>query len=346
MNTKNLHAVGRLTAAWLLSSSCIVALAHGDYRAVFVRDKQICITGPSKVVSCMPGDNLDKLLPVWSREGDRIAYIEVGATPSALATLFMIDAQGKKLGEVPLKVIGDGEIRSGMRQVEAVEWLSANRLVASGSVNPSSAEYLVVDTSRMVVVDELVSEGFQAAFSPDGLSYVAGAGQPHFTKKEARRPTLIVNGRRLSHVVPDQMEIAGSPSWSPNGSAVAIPVRYATSAPDVVDQAVLWLRDSEDKRSVVLPTNTRKLGWGASGLTAATAGQQASQVWELPIVTKPFQISGWRLASQSPSANAEAKQRMLTAELRSTVHMVAGSGIDIWCKGCDLAEIPRRVPKD
>jgi hypothetical protein len=351
MNMKNgISGIGRLAAIWFLASNCAISLAQEDYRVVFVRNKQICLTGPSKAVNCLAGDNRDKLLPVWSREGDRIAYVEIGSTPSALATLFVIDPQGKRLGEVPLKVVEKGEIRSGMRQVESLEWIAGNRLVASGSINPSSTEHLVVDTSQMKVVDELVSDGFGATFSPDGLSYIAVTGQPHFTKKESRSPSLIINSHRLPNLVPDQAEIAGAPSWAPDGSTVAIPLRYAASTSSAeVEFTVLWLQDSKEKRSIVVPANTRKLAWGASGLIATTLapGQQAGavQVWELPIVTRPFQMSGWRLVNRLPSVDAENRGRKLTAELRGWLKMDSESGIDIWCKGCDLSGLPRRVPK-
>lgn len=352
MNVKNgIYGVGLFAAFWILASNCTIAQARDDYRVVFIENKQICLTGPSRAVNCIAGNDREKFLPVWSREGDRIAYIEIGGTPSALATLFVIDTQSRRLGEVPLKVVEKGEIRSGMRQVESLEWISGSRLVALGSINPSSTEYLVVDTSKMKVVEEFVSDGFGATFSPDGLSYIATSGLPHFTKKESRNPSLIINGHRLQNLVPNQTEIAGAPSWAPDGSTVAVPLRYATSTSSAeVDLTVLWLQDSNEKRSIMVPANTRKLEWGASGLIATTlaSGQKAGEVqaWELPIVTKPFQMSGWRLVSRPPSVDAENMNRRLTAELRSWLKMDSGSSIDIWCKGCILSDLPRRVPKN
>src|SRR5207249_116264 len=113
---------------------------------------------------------------VWSREGDRIAFLAKGLSPSVLSTLFVIDRSGKRLAEIPLKAVGAGEVRSGMRQVESVEWVSSNRLVVSGTINPSSTEYLVVDVATGKIINEFVGDAFGAAFSPGGNSYIGATG--------------------------------------------------------------------------------------------------------------------------------------------------------------------------
>jgi hypothetical protein len=349
-----IRLIARFTLVSLLAGYSLKPLAQSDYRIAFVRNKEICVTGPSKAIECLTNDNRSKFLPVWSVEGDQIAYVTIDENLSVLATLYVIDRRGKRLAEIPIKALEPGEIRSGMRQVEALEWLSGNRLVVSGTVNPSSTEYLVVNTSKLKVIDEFVVDGFGASFSPDGLSYIATTGAPHFTKKESRGPALIVDGRRLSKLVPDNTEFAGVPSWAPDGSTVAIPIRYVADSPiNGVDVVVLWQRNSGATRSVNLPSRTRDVKWNSTGLLARTTpvdgltGQLVDEVkegWELHIATKPFQILDWKHVDDVALLNMESKDRKLRADLRGSTEADGGINIDVWCNQCDLSKRPRRVP--
>ncbi|MBB2486904.1 hypothetical protein H5407_16875 [Mitsuaria sp. WAJ17] len=121
-------------------------------------------------------------LPAWSRDGSRIAYIDDADPGSALAWLVVIDPQGRALSRLPIKPLAVGEGCSGMRFVESLEWLGSDRVVASGSLNPSSTESLVFDLGRNAVVAEYVDDGRGASFSPDG------------------RHVLLVEGARISQV--------------------------------------------------------------------------------------------------------------------------------------------------
>lgn len=143
--------------------------------------------------------------------------------------------------------------------------------MVSGTVNPSSTEYIVVDIANIKVTNEFVADGFGASFSPDGLSYAAVTGAPHFSQKDSHAPALIVNGRRLANLVPDGAVVAGVPIWAPDGSTIAIPLRNTAGNPSAgVDSVMLWQRDAELKHSINVPAYTRELRWGGSGLIAIT----------------------------------------------------------------------------
>jgi hypothetical protein len=324
------------------------SFAQSDYRTVFVKNSQICLTGTTKVIRCLTDDNRNKSLPVWSLDGSKIAYVETGENSSALAVLHVIDRNGCAIAKIPVKAKNPGEIRSGMRYVESIEWISSNRLAVSGSVNPSSREYVIIDVSAQQVVDEFVSDEYRAGFSADGLSYAAVAGAPHFTPRESRAPALLVNGRRLEGLVPSGIEIAGPPIWAPDGSAIAIPLRYATSRAGA-DSVMVWERGSGTKHLITAPSRVRDIRWKDNELLATSMpenGGPGSQGWQLPIVTRPFSISGWQPVIDPTILNSGQRDEKLRTELRDALVVDGGINIDIWCASCGLSNLPRRVPHE
>ena len=341
----------RLCTASVMAVISINALAETDYRVAFVQNGQICVTGAAKAVQCLTSDSRAKYLPVWSLDGNRIAFIEISDNPSALAIANVMDRNGSTIARIPIKAKGPGEIRSGMRDVESVEWISSNRLVVSGSVNPSSREYVIVDVGARQVVDEFISDEYRASFSADGLSYAAVAGAPHFTPRESRASTLVVNGRRLDGLVPSGIEIAGSPAWAPDGSAIAIPLRYATSRTGA-DSVMIWERGSGAKHLIPAPSRIRDVRWRDKELVAAsmpaTEGQgqlaTVTQGWELPIITKPFGVSGWQPVVDPAVLSTTQEDEKLRSELRGGLVVDGGINIDIWCASCGLSNLLRRVP--
>jgi hypothetical protein len=353
----NLESAKQLIAGLIAGSLAVFSsdlFAQDEYRMVFVKNNQICESGLAIPVVCLTSDASEKFLPVWSREGDKIAFLAKGSSPSVLSTLVVIDRRGNRLADIPLKVVGAGEVRSGMRQAESVEWVSRNRLVVSGTINPSSTEYLVVDVVASKQIIEFVGDAFGAAFSPDGNSYIAVTGSPHFTKNENRAPTLIVDGRQVAGLVPVGAELAGRPVWSPDGLVIAIPLRgTAGLASNGFDAVQIWHRASNTKQLVHTPVRLDALSWGASGLIAmtqseATGGRKsgAAQAWELPLVTNPFQVFVWKQVSQVELLTALTTDRKLAAELRSSIQADAGANIDIWCNKCSFSKFPRRAPID
>jgi len=346
-----LRLIARLLAVLVLIGHPASLLAQGDYRITFVKNKKICLTGPTKIARCITSDNREKYLPVWSRDGSKIAYIEVGDSSSSLATVYVIDRDGNRIaGGIPIPPISSGEIRCCMRYVESMEWISSNRLAVSGSINPSQAEYVLINVDAAEVTDDFVSDEVNASFSADGLSYAAVTGTPHFSSKEDRAPTLVVDGRKVADLVPAGTEVAGSPTWAPDGSAIALPLRNWTSDTGV-DSVVVWERNSGLKYLIQAPAQTRDIRWGGKGLIATTLPEDtlpgqvaiATHGWEVPITHTPFGISGWRPVADPTLLNVQRHKTELR-ELRDSLEIDPGTDIDVWCASCGFSNLPRRVP--
>jgi hypothetical protein len=60
-----------------------------------------------------------------------------------MADIVVMRTDGSLLKEIHFRPVG--EAVSGMRGVEQMEWISERRLVVSGSINPSTGEYAVID---------------------------------------------------------------------------------------------------------------------------------------------------------------------------------------------------------
>jgi hypothetical protein len=350
MTNSKVGQVCKIAAGLLLGGGVYFSsYAQANYDTVYIKAMQVCLQLASRSSSCLPPDGRAKNLPVWSHDGRRIAYIEADGQPSALAKLVVIDRRGTRLAQVPLKTVSAGEVRSGMRQVESLEWISESLVVASGSINPTSFESIVIDTTRQLVTSEVVTDAFPATFSADGLSYVALTGQPHFGVRDLKRLIVVLDGNIVPNLIPPQTEVAGAPSWAPDGTAFTVPLRYVPATSSAIDIALVWVRNSNEKRSINLPPNTMRLEWGSVGLVAVTSSSglqsTATTAWELPITTKPFQLSAWRMAAGS-AVDLKAKVRSQLAELRSSLRLENGVNIDVWCSSCELSAARRIVPKD
>ena len=122
--------------------AAIIGSAHAaqPLHIAFVQDRAICTIIDSAPTNCFGAVNVQISLPVWSRDGTKIAYIENTNSAQALATLVIVDKFGQGLSRTAIKPLPNGEVRSGMRFVESVEWIGPEQVAVSGSVNPSTTE--------------------------------------------------------------------------------------------------------------------------------------------------------------------------------------------------------------
>ncbi len=348
------------TVALALAASAAHAQANATIHTVMLRGTTLCIGLPQQPLHCLADDKTAKAMPLWSQDGTRIAYIAQERKSPALAWLVVIDRHGKLLSKSAIKPELPGEIRSGMRFVEALQWLGKDKIVVSGSVNPGTTEYNVIDLSSGKTVKEFFDDGHVTSFSPDGQHYTSLSGSPHFTPTAQRAPILnidnvaVLNDAERSLAFPDQAQ------WSPDSRSVAIhavdssgnthhvvhwnlgakratitPLPLASSAP----QAMFWLAGNLQVQQKVL--NPHPLAADiAPGLV-----NFINQAWRsspgLPLNQSAAPIQ-WVPTDMAASPDPQAKGRSLRARLEKAAQPGSGAQADFWCQDCELSALPRQ----
>lgn len=229
-----------------LTVSLLPALAADDQVAesVFLKGSEIYSTKPGATEARqLTTDGLKKGLLVPSKDRRRFAFVR-DAKGSSLGDLVVMQPDGTTVREIRFRP-PEAHV-SGMRFIEGLEWISDQRLVVSGSVNPSTGEYVLVDIGTGKEVGGYLTDGFAWAASPDG-SHAAYVGYvPHFTPEEKRRPQFCLDSEcgfdkpfeRYPGPTP-HLEFTGPPVWSPDGRAAAIVAEnYDTKAESVIVRQV------------------------------------------------------------------------------------------------------------
>jgi len=232
----------RSTTVFASIAGMLLMLAGaGGYQAgqsVFLKNSEVYVSAPgSGVARQLTDDGRPKGLLVQSRAGSRLAFVR--ESKGELADIVVMRPDGTGLSEIHFRPV-EGDI-SGMRGVEELTWISEQRLVASGSLNPSTAEYAVIDVDTGKQVAGYFVDGFDWEASPDG-SHAAYVGYiPHFTPEASRRPQFCLD-EECTFGSPFRgypgpkvhVEFTSKPIWSSDGSAVAITAEdYETKAESV-----------------------------------------------------------------------------------------------------------------
>jgi hypothetical protein len=225
-------------------------------------------------------DGRPKRLLVQSKSGDRIAFVR--DSPGELANIVVMRSNGSGAREIHFRPAGV-KILGGMRFVEDLSWISEQRLVASGSFNPSTCEYAMIDIDSGTQVLGFLTDGFSLVASPDG-THVAYIGQiPHFMLEEKRRPEFCLDDEctfdqpfRGYQRVGAHLEYPSKPVWSSDGSAVAILAKDYDSNVESVVVRPLGAKSVE----FIAPTGIKgdlQFSWDGKALVA----QAGDQAWRL-----------------------------------------------------------------
>ena len=213
-------------------------------QSVFLKNSEVYVGTPgSGEARQLTDDGRPKGLLVQSKDGSRFAFVR--ESKGELADIVVMRPDGTDLREIHFRPV-DANV-SGMRGVEELEWISGRRLVASGSVNPSTAEYAVLDVETGKQVAGCFVDGFGWEASPDG-SHMAYVGYiPHFTPEEDRRPQFCLDNecsfgapfRGYPGGAKVHVEFTSKPIWSSDSSAAAIIAEgYQTKAESVIVRPV------------------------------------------------------------------------------------------------------------
>lgn len=249
--------------------------------SVFVEDSEIYARYAASADSYqLTSDGTPKGSAALSKDGRRIAFLS-DAHDRALGTITIILADGTRLREIAFRPV-EAHI-SVMRFVEGLEWITDRRLAVSGSVNPSTGEYAIIDVETGKEVAWYLVDGPAWAPSPDGTHAAYVGYTPHFTPHEDRQPQFCIDDEcSFDHPFrgyprpPRHIEFTTKPVWSPDGTAVAIAAEdYATKATSVI---VRPLQGNPSEYAVPPGADAElKISWDGTALVARTA----TQAWRL-----------------------------------------------------------------
>jgi len=233
MKTVSSLAVGTATVLAITASWGSQAVS-----TAFLRNSEVWVRGPGSADAYqITNDGIGKRLLVLSKGGDRLAFLRDSA--AEMADIVVMRTDGSLLNEIHFRPVG--EAVSGMRGVEQMEWISQRRLVVSGSINPSTGEYDVLDAETGALIKAYGTDGSTWVASPDGehAAYLGFIG--HFTPEADRRPRICLDdecGLGPSRGYPKEdvhVDFITSPEWSPDSRAVAIAAEnYETHVRSVI----------------------------------------------------------------------------------------------------------------
>jgi dipeptidyl aminopeptidase/acylaminoacyl peptidase len=325
----------RASTAIALLTTCVWAARAADdpeIKSVFVRDSEIYVAGSATApLLQLTHDGLPKSLAVWSPDGHRIAFVR-DSGGRALAGIVIISSAGKPLQEISFRPVGSNV--SGMRFVEEIQWISGQRIAVSGSVNPSTCEYVMIDPGSGKEVDWYAADGFSLVPSPHGTHVAYLGAVPHFTPEADRRPRLCVDHKCDSgYPGPSRhVEFLTYPVWSASGSSVAIVGQdYQTRKVSLVVKP-LEANPSEYALTSA-PSSGTEISWARETVFVGTE----HGAWKL----EPKGSALIRIEPGAVPSDLVVARQMKLAE-RARLQLGVAIQLDCWCASCALRSLPRR----
>lgn len=316
----------------LLMVSSIALAAEPSAKAAFVKNNEIFVAKGDLQPMALTHSGIPKSLPVWSRDGSKIAFLEKTDTKRALGTLVVIDERGHQMAKIMVRPVEKAPPQ-GMRFVEDLEWLDNNKVAVSGSINPSLVETAVIDLKSGAEVDDLYDDGGGPTFSPDGVHVAYETGMPHFSPEDSWHPTLTVDNHPVFPDAGSHVRFLTGPQWAGDSSAVAI---VAQNYEGMTMTAVVWHTSGAISVSTLASVANENaqpidLFWNQGNFYVSSG----ERTWKL----------GDNVAAELPpgtTSNPLKQARLEQSRLISTIHDAGGSDVDVWCQSCPLAAMPRR----
>ena len=204
-------------------------------KVVFLRGEDLLTAkADGSEASVLIKDGVRKASPQWSPDKERIVFRidgDMTKDPKAHANLIVISSEGKLLKSVPvLATESEGTIVGGLRFVEESGWHSKDAVFASGSVNPSSAEYRIIDVLTARVIESYFGTGFATCASRARVAYATETR----SLSGSRRSTVEVNGTAVYAGASDGDLLIGHLRWSADCERLAFVEASEASARFVV----------------------------------------------------------------------------------------------------------------
>ena len=303
-----------------------------DGKIVFVKNGQIfALTEHGERIRQLTEEGASKYLPVWSKDGSRIAFLSAGVKDQMRGHLIVIDEDGNTLHDMPYQ--GRMDSAGGMRFIESLEWIGSDRIALSGSVNPSLTATIVIDLTKQTDYGGIFDDGPGADFSPDGRHFAYSTGSPHFTPESMREPTLNVDFAEVFPELGAHINFVSRRAWAPDSGSLAVIIEDPLTKRRRV---LVWSLDgSESKISAPLPLGEiADLFWRDSDLIINSS--QGS----LRVSTKTLSLESISSREVANPDRAVLPERLRLLDL---VEGYGGREPDFWCGQCALAALPRKV---
>lgn len=285
--------------------------------------------GPLRVVQA---GGAVRMLPVWSPDGGRIAFIQASDRRQALAELVVVSSAGVELARVAIEPVLADTAYAGMRFVEAVRWLSADRVAVRGSLNPSQSQYYVVDVMAGRVVDDFTDDRSAAAFSPDGRHVAAQSGSPHFLPADKRVPQLAVDGQPVfAGQGRRDADIVSEPRWSSDSRSLAWLLRQRSSG---ATSLAVWQDGVLQESALPLASSARPtLFWRGARVVVTDGKAQA--------FSADARAAGLKAVPAATAIDPQAAARSQRERLQAEARAAGMTQPDLWCRACGLEVLPR-----
>lgn len=306
----------------LVASSAQVA--PPGVKTVFVKNNEIFVTADGSQPRRVTHDGIPKFLPVWSKDGSKIAFNRRVDSKQALSELVVIDENGNRIADVMIRP-AEKAPSGGMRFVENVEWISSDTVAVGGSINPGLTETLVLDLKTGEELNDIYDDDGGAIFSPDGAHVAYVDGMPHFSPQDTWQPELNID---YTPVLPKSgtREVFLTPArWSADSHGLAVVAQdYRTKKVSVF----VW-HPSEAASLVPLdlvPSGPVDLFWTGAKLYVRFMGH----TWR---VQDGDSVEVAAESAADPFELAKLEEKKLES---------IGRDADFWCQSCSLANLPRR----
>jgi Tol biopolymer transport system component len=155
--------------------------APSGLKIAFVKSNEIFVMADGSLPLQVTHDGIPKYLPVWSKDGSKIAFNRDTDSKRALSELVVIDESGHQIDDVLVRPTDEAP-PEGLKYVESMEWLSNSKIAISGTQNIDLVETVIINLKNGTEVLNILSNaGEEAVFSPDGSHVANKDGTPLFS---------------------------------------------------------------------------------------------------------------------------------------------------------------------
>jgi hypothetical protein len=310
-----------------------------EIKAVFERDSEIFVMRGDGSVSQITHDGAPKTMPLWSKDGNRIAYLQGVEKNRGLGELVVIrSSDGRPLFNVAIRPPKEDEGQD-IRYIDRLEWLTAEKVAVSGSINPSTEESLVVDLSSGRELVNYYDDTGGAVFSPDGEHVVFIDGAPHFMPEKETVPAINVDLRRMYPREGVRVDFLSKAEWSADSKTVAIVARNRESRRTSLLRCIVGSSCVESELPLEVAAENYSLNWAGEDISVRSPEGASTLGSGGDLIRSQMRVRSNSSIPPDPKLQAAA----MADGLRRKVRDLGGSSEDFWCAGCVISSLPRKT---